>query len=167
MISDDRISKIIKQKGGVLNVRSDSTVTEAAEIMRDCNVGCVIVEDKDGRIEGILTERDIIAKVVAISGDPDDQIVGRIMTTSVLTCTMETTVKEAQQIMSTHRVRHLPVVDDEGLPVGVISIRDIVSQQLTNAEEVIRVQGAAITDLEHQHPGISEIRMDRAGRVVI
>lgn len=167
MLSDERISKIIKQKGGVLNVRSDSTVTESAEIMRDHNVGCVLVEDKDGRIEGILTERDIIAKVVAISGDPDDHIVGRIMTTSVLTCTLQTSVSEAQQLMASHRIRHLPVVDDEGMPIGVISVRDIVCQQLTVAEEVIRVQGEAITDLEDQHPGISEIRMDEAGRVVI
>ncbi len=167
MISDERISKIIKQKGDVLNVRTDSTVTEAAEIMRDHDVGCVLVEDMDGRIEGILTERDIIAKVVAISGDPDDHIVGRIMTTSVLTCTMQTSIIEAQELMATHHVRHLPVVDDEGLPIGVISVRDIVCQQLSSAEEVIRAQGLAITDLEQQHPGISEIRMDGSGRVVI
>ena len=167
MTSEDRVSKIVKQKGGVLTVHADSTVTEAAEKMRDHNVGCLLIEDSEDRIEGILTERDIIAKVVAISGDPDDHIVGRIMTTSVLTCTLQTTVNDAQQMMAANRVRHLPVVDKEGFPIGVISVRDIVSQRLSKAEEVIRVQGEAIEDLEDQHPGISEIRTDGSGRVGI
>jgi len=166
MQGSSRVEQIVRRKGGVLMVSRDTSITEAARIMRDNNVGAVIISESEGTIAGILTERDVISKVVSYSANPDTTMVSAVMTSSVITCTMETTICEAQETMATHRVRHVPVVAD-GIPIGVISVRDIVQQQLSQAQTVIREQSVALQDLEEAHPGISRLHVDDTGRIVI
>jgi signal-transduction protein with cAMP-binding, CBS, and nucleotidyltransferase domain len=119
-----------------------------------------------GNIAGIVTERDIVTKVVATGGDPAFVRVADIMTAKVLAITPQVELAKAQQIMAQHDIRHLPVVDDGGL-VGMISSRDIMAQQLSTAQDTIRVQSQRLQDIEKRYPGISRLQTDALGRIII
>jgi CBS domain-containing protein len=150
----------------VLTVDPDQSVAEAAEKMRSHNIGCLVVIGQAERIVGILTERDIISKVVAVGGDAKDVLVAEVMTRKIVACSLDTPLSRAQQIMAQHGIRHLPIVEN-GRPVGMISSRDMLAHQLQAVQAVVRRQGMVLHQLEKEHPGITRIETDRAGRVVI
>ena len=108
----------------VVSIKPSSTVAEAARLMRDNRVGSVLVLDESERLVGILTERDIVYKVVAEGKDPET-LVEEVMTRDILTIREEATIAEAARLMIGMNIRHLPVVDARGRVVGVISLRDL------------------------------------------
>jgi len=108
----------------LVSVRPDSTVREAARLMRENRVGSVVVLDEAGRLAGILTERDIAYRVVA-EGRSYDTLVGEVMTRDVITIREDATIAEAARLMIGLGVRHLPVVDVNGRVIGVVSLRDL------------------------------------------
>ena len=125
--------------GGIITIHQADSIKEAAARMLSHNVGCLIVNDDQGEFVGLVTERDI-AHHVAMNPDSGAGIcVGQIMTSRVVSCPPGITASEAMRIMMTHRIRHLPLVEN-GKVVGILSARDIVSQQLLEdraaAEEV-------------------------------
>ena len=122
-----------KPQRSLLTVESDASVLEAAEVMNDHKVGSVVVMSGD-RMAGILTERDILTRVVASRKDPAATKVGEVMTRSVLTCRPGTKLNEARLVMRERRIRHLPVVEKERV-MGMISLGD-----LNNAEHDILVE---------------------------
>ncbi len=104
-------------------IRPDTTVRVATTAMNDAHVGCVLVTEGD-RLIGILTERDILKKVV---GQLDlDSPVGQIMTPNPETVGMDDGIAYALNKMHIGGYRHIPVLDRQGRPVGVVSIRDVV-----------------------------------------
>lgn len=161
-----RIDRIVKRGGKVHTVKETETVAVAARKMSQFQVGCLIVVDNDGQIVGILSERDITSKVVAKTTDPLMVCASAIMTTKVISCSLSTPVDKARRIMSRHGTRHLPIVED-GVPVGMISSRDIMSHQLSATRAVARKQSRLLDDLERQNPGITQLRKDSRGRIVI
>ncbi len=109
----------------VHSVESGATVLEAAELMNAHKVGSVVVlHGVGGEMVGILTERDILTRVVAQRRDPASTRVAEVMTRSVLTCRPSTKLNEARLVMRERRIRHLPVVD-QGELVGMLSIGDL------------------------------------------
>ncbi|MGE5295014.1 MAG: diguanylate cyclase [Solirubrobacterales bacterium] len=123
----------------IITIRSDESVKEAAAQMLAHNVGCLIVHDDQEKFVGLITERDI-AHHVATGPDGGAGIrVSQIMTHRVISCSPGIATSEATRIMMAHRIRHLPLVED-GKVVGILSARDIMSQQLLEdraaAEEV-------------------------------
>ena len=106
-------------------VDRDKSLEEAAKLMRENNIGSVIVVSKDGTIEGILTERDIVF-AVAEGKIGKNFPVWMFMSENPLTVSPGTPVIEALRMMREANIRHLPVVDKNKKPVGMISIRDIV-----------------------------------------
>jgi CBS domain-containing protein len=113
-----------KANAGVLSIDADATVYEAVERMVARNVGSLLVTEQ-GRIEGIVTERDYLRRVTLEGRTDHDTTVREIMTSPLIVVAPDTPVEECMALMTDRRIRHLPVADG-GEVVGVISIGDIV-----------------------------------------
>jgi signal-transduction protein with cAMP-binding, CBS, and nucleotidyltransferase domain len=124
----EHVSDILKGKQGtLLTIASDASVFDMVKEMVDANVGSLLVK-VNGRIEGIVTERDYLRRV-ALEGRTDkDTPVSEIMTSPLIVVTPETPVDECMAIMTDRRIRHMPVVED-GDVVGLVSIGDLVKFQ--------------------------------------
>jgi CBS domain-containing protein len=99
----------------------------AARMMRDQDVGCLPVIE-NGQLIGMLSDRDIVVRGVAGALDPYRAIVREVMSATALACCDEDSVDQARELMATHLVKHLPVLDRRGRLVGLISLRDITGQ---------------------------------------
>ena len=123
----------------IITISITETIKQAAATMRAHNVGCLIVNNEDGKFVGLVTERDVARHVATASEKIAEMDVGRIMTDRVVTCTPGTSTSDASKIMAKHRVRHLPIIED-GMVVGILSARDVMAQQIVEdraaAEEV-------------------------------
>ncbi len=102
-----------------------ATVCEAAKVMDDGGVGCVLVVEAD-RLVGIFTERDLVRKVVAGGRDPATTAVREVMSPDPECLTQEDDVAYALNLMSEHGFRRIPLVDERGRPTGVVTMRNIV-----------------------------------------
>lgn len=156
---------LVKARGRVLAVTPEATISEAAKIMRDHAVGAIVVVDGD-EVVGILSERDIIARVVAADGDPASTAVGQAMTRRVISCAPGTSMERVKKLMHEHGIRHLPIVEN-GKAVGMISSRDVLAHELSVARAVMHRQNRILSDLERSYPGIARIKITPDGRVVI
>ncbi|MHC4294343.1 MAG: CBS domain-containing protein [Planctomycetota bacterium] len=123
-----RIERLVKRLGTVLIIDVSESVAAAARRMKNNGIGCLIVVDVN-EVVGILTERDIVDQVVACSVDPAVVEVRSIMSEHIVACQMETPISDAQHIMATKNIRHLPIVE-KGVPIGMVSSRDILAYQL-------------------------------------
>lgn len=118
------VQNILSRKAQTIHqVPSTASVLDAARVMNDHKIGSVIVMNEN-RMVGILTERDILTRVVARQADPASTRVSEVMTRQVLTCRPSTKLNEARLVMRERRIRHLPVLDGERV-VGMVSIGDL------------------------------------------
>lgn len=128
---------ILERKGNqVLVIAPTETVLEAARRMNANRVGALVVVDPILGLIGILTERDILTRVVAEGQLPDEVAVSQIMTDKVVYCTPCTSVQECREIMTRRRLRHLPMLD-EGRLVGLISIGDLMAYEVDQQQVTI------------------------------
>jgi len=162
----DRVSSVAKCDDKVVTITSDDSIKSAASKMTMHNIGSLLVVDNHGRIKGILTERDIVGKVLDKSKDPKQSRVGVAMTQRVIACSMDTPLVRAQQTMTRHGIRHMPILED-GRPIGMISNRDILAHQLVTAHNTLRAQSEIFANLETAYPGINRLKHDNSGRIVI
>ena len=141
----DPVSLVLRKKGcEIWSVPSDATVYYAMQIMAEKNVGALLVIDQ-GRLVGIISERDYARKVALLGRGSKDTLVGEIMTPSPNTIEPECSVDEAMRLITTSRIRHLPVVHD-GDVLGIISIGDLVNW-------IAFAQDQTIEQLEHYIEG--------------
>jgi CBS domain-containing protein len=128
------LSSILKNKGAeVVSVSPSDTVLAAARVLTHHNIGAALVRDADGRMLGIISERDIVGGM-ANQGQGTTQLsVERLMTRDLVTVTPQMRVTEAMELMTRHRVRHLPVIEG-GQLVGIVSIGDLVKARIDEAE---------------------------------
>jgi len=120
----------------VVTIDGDKKVLDAARIMKDRHIGCLIVTL--GKVPiGIITERDLVSRVLAEPFDPSKVLVKDIMTTPIFTISSEETLEKAAEIMVKYQIRRLPVVDNDKL-VGIITANDLakVMVQEKTQEEV-------------------------------
>ena len=128
----------------VISVRPEQTVLEAIKILAQENIGAAIVMSGE-RIAGIISERDYTRKVVLKGRSSDTTKVEEIMTPNVVVVSPRTKTRECMQLMTEKNFRHLPVVE-EGRCIGMVSIRDIVS-------DIIADQDFTLEQLEHYISG--------------
>jgi len=107
-------------------VSLDSTVADAIHKMLDHHVGAVAVVDSDYRVAGIFTERDVLRKMSLSRTDPQTTPIRQLMTTPVEMATLSTGPGEALTTMLERHFRHLPVADDNGKLLGILSIRNLL-----------------------------------------
>lgn len=116
---------------GLVIIPSDSSVLEASKLMVQNNIGLLVVCDVHDKTKlvGVISERDII-KSIAL-GDKLPAHVDAISTKNVITVKANSDVAEAAKAMNMHGIRHVVVVDDRNIPMGVVSMRDLVGERAT------------------------------------
>lgn len=140
-----KISEILDQRSKeIWSVRSDQPVLEAIRIMAEKGIGALLVMD-DGRLVGVLSERDYARKVILEDRSSKNTLIREIMTRDVFTVSPQSEVSECMTIMTDNDFRHLPVLQGDEV-VGMISIGDLV-------KVVIREQQFTIDQLEHYITG--------------
>jgi CBS domain-containing protein len=121
------VQHILQKKGPLVqSIDADASVLDAALLMNQFRIGCLVVT-KGKAVIGIFTERDILCRIVANETSPRDTRIGEVMTAPVAVCTPETPLAECRAVMREKRIRHLPVVKDEQL-IGMLSIGDILAE---------------------------------------
>lgn len=110
----------------VITIDEDSTVDKAARLMRDNNIGCVVVTTKDEKPVGMITERDLVIRVIAENIQPNKITAGEIMSSPLRTIDADKTINEAARKMNRLNIRRLAVMY-KGRLVGIISSKDILS----------------------------------------
>jgi CBS domain-containing protein len=131
-----KLYEVAKVKGNVVySVTGDTSIKKAVDVMNIHNVGALMVLSGNGGIEGIFTERDVMKKLAST-----DDLVGHLPVREIMTrkenlvlITGDETIVEIMEIMRSRSVRHLPIVDKDGVLQGVISMRDVLSILLKDA----------------------------------
>lgn len=129
------VSVILSRKGAdVITIARDASVAEAVKLLTERNIGALVVSDNDETINGIVSERDIVAHLARAGAATLDATVEQVMTADVTTCPQDATADDVMQTMTTGRMRHLPVVDDDGRLAGIVSIGDVVKSRIDDLE---------------------------------
>ena len=129
-----RIREILQTKGsGVITITPDASVRELVALLKEHNLGAVVVSTDGTTIEGIVSERDVV-RSLASDAAVLSEAVSEVMTAGVRTCHLDDSVESLMATMTEHRIRHLPVVDDDDKLSGIISIGDAVKSTITQLE---------------------------------
>ena len=134
-----KVSEIMS--GRVVSVGMREPVSAAARLLRQFNVGSLPVCDGQRRLRGVVTDRDIVTRCVAVGEDPAETPVSKIMTRGVRTVAPEDELDHAVRVMGEEQIRRLPVVED-GQLVGVVSLCD-----MARAKSCAMEAGAALTEI--------------------
>lgn len=131
------VADILKRKGSsVVCMDKSETVLKATVEMNNRRIGGLVVLDKD-RVVGIITERDVLTRIVAAKADPATTKIEQVMTSPIACCAPETTIEECGAVITEKRIRHLPVVKD-GQLLGIITSGDILYQERRKTDETIK-----------------------------
>ena len=135
-----KVADILATKGHrVVTGNGDATVLDAATLLSDAHVGILPIVDAANRVIGTLSERDII-QGLGMRGRPFlDLPVVHVMSRTFLTCSRDDDVRDVMSTITHARTRHLPVVDDRGVLVGIVSIGDVLKSILDTRELEVRV----------------------------
>ncbi len=128
------VSAILRDKGDrMITIEPELSVSDAVKVLAQERIGAVLVVSGDGELAGILSERDIVRGLSSIGVGLMGRRVEELMTKAVVTCSPGDEIDQLMSDMTSHRIRHLPVIDDGKLS-GVISIGDVVKFRLDELE---------------------------------
>ena len=141
----DEIRRVLAQRPEreVWSVRQNATVFDALKLMAEKDVGALLVIE-DGKLRGIISERDYARKVILVGKTSRETLVEEIMSPSPISADPGSTVDDCMRIMTENRVRHLPVLDGSRV-VGIVSIGDLVNWIISAQEETISQLHAYVT----------------------
>ncbi len=130
-----QISQLLRHKGReVATIDASESVRTALGVLADKGIGALVVSSDGRHIDGILSERDVARGLHEHGAGLLAEPVSSVMTAEVHTCSLHMSVHDLAQTMTDHRVRHVPVVEDDAL-VGIVSIGDVVKARLDELEE--------------------------------
>ncbi len=148
----------------VITVREDEPVSKVAQLMDQQNIGCVIVTSRDGKPLGIITERDLVIRVLAKKAESDELLAKNVMTSPLITVNPDETLSNVARTMSRLNIRRL-VVMYRGNMVGIISSKDILAvmpELIEIMHEKTRIEGRTMDELSENPPLAGYC--DRCGR---
>jgi CBS domain-containing protein len=131
-----QISQLLRHKGHeVATIDGSESVRAALAMLADRGVGALVVSSDGRRVDGIVSERDVARGLHARGAELLTDPVSSVMTAEVHTCVPGARIHDLAQTMTDHRVRHVPVVDGDGMLVGIVSIGDVVKARLDELED--------------------------------
>lgn len=144
-----QVIDILRHKGrDVVFLPADANMSDASVLLAAKRIGAVVIKDERGGVAGILSERDVVKAIATESVRALARPVSAFMTRSVATCSEGDSVEALMQMMTEGRFRHVPVIDAEGLLIGLISIGDVVkahveetTREASNLREYIAAAG--------------------------
>jgi len=129
-----KIGTLLNDKShDVFKIKTQDCIADAAVALTENKIGALLVEDEEGKIVGILSERDIVGGMGPHGADLHDVAVSELMTTNLIHCSPDDSVNEAMAMMTDRRIRHLPVFDGDQL-AGFISIGDLVKCRILEVQ---------------------------------
>jgi CBS domain-containing protein len=131
------VSDLIRSKGSreIWSISPDATVLQALELLAEKNIGALLVMTGD-HVDGIMSERDCVRKVDLAERTSREMKVREIMTTQVLYLDIKQSLEQCMQIMTEHKVRHLPVLENQRL-VGMVSVGDVLKEIVSDQQYMI------------------------------
>ena len=131
-----RVKDILARKGDiVVTIGADESVADAARLMNERGIGGLVVMDRDQMV-GIFTERDVLRRVVAEKRDPAATPVREVMTSPVVTCGLDAPLEQCVELVTSKRIRHIPVLE-EGQLCGIITSGDMLAFQVQEQQDTI------------------------------
>ena len=141
------VQSILGTKGAaVVTITDGVSLADAAMTLRDKSIGALVVSNDGQRIDGIVSERDVVRALANHGASALGRPVSSVMSRDVVTCRADDAVESLMLSMTERRIRHLPVVNDDGVLGGVISIGDIVKARLGQLE----TENQALFEYLHQ-----------------
>jgi len=122
-----------KKPRNIVTASADMSVDEAMDLLISKNIGCLPVLDADGKLSGIVSDKDIFKKIHETKGDYHALTVADVMTTELIIGLPDDDLEYIAGIMDKNWIRHVPIVDAEQV-IGLISLRDIIKSQIKNTE---------------------------------
>jgi CBS domain-containing protein len=142
------VESIIARKGSdVVMIAPGASLREAVDVLRERAIGALVVSNDGIRLDGVLSERDVVRRLAVDGADAMDMTVARAMSTPVLTCELTDELAHVMGIMTQRRVRHLPVLH-HGVLCGLLSIGDVVKHRL---DELENENHALFAYISHTH----------------
>jgi CBS domain-containing protein len=130
-----KISDVIRSKGTVVvTIKPDDTVADLLALLDEHRIGAVVVSSDGSTVEGIVSERDIVRHLHSTGTSVLDGVVSAIMTSDVTTGSAKDDIAALAATMTELRVRHVPIVDDDGKLAAIVSIGDIVKHRLSELQ---------------------------------
>lgn len=132
------VAQILQTKAdqAIYRMAPRASAHEAVNLMVDKNIGALVVVE-DGRVVGLVSERDVVRKLVLAARSAPDTVLADIMVSPVMYVRSQQTSDECMTLMTLHRLRHLPVLDDDGQLIGLISIGDLVKATIADHKFII------------------------------
>ncbi len=140
-------------------VSVETSVLEASRLMRDSSIGVLPVCDADGRVVGVVTDRDIATRVVAENLGASDTQVGQIATKNLVVCLEGDDLSKAEESMRTFQKSRLIVVDSDGYPVGILSLADIINGDNRGRRALKTARAVIGRDAGGPHEPLEEIHL--------
>ena len=136
-----KVEDIIKNKGNaVYTIHAEAIVSDALRMLNEKRIGALIVVDDQQKIQGIVTERDIMRQCYECHANIKGVAIQDVMTPmeKLIVCALDEDMDQIMDTMTTKRIRHLPVVDKTGALLGIISVGDVIKILLTHKEHEIK-----------------------------
>ncbi|MFC3703382.1 CBS domain-containing protein [Devosia honganensis] len=129
------VETILQTKGVAVHTLPETgTLADAVALLNAHNIGAVVIRSADGRVTGILSERDIVRQLGRTPSTTLGMVIGACMSRDLVSCERTTPIEDVMERMTNRRVRHMPVIED-GRLVGIVSIGDVVKQKIEQVEQ--------------------------------